>query len=83
MRDSYEIERDKLIPMAEAETNRIVGKTPSNGESKEAWGARWSRTFLAEMDRMAKQTKLTRPFREIAEAMYHEQRGHSHSHPVV
>ena len=50
----YAAERNKLIPKAESYANAICGNQNSGGSEEEriAWNAKWTRTFLGEMDRL-------------------------------
>ena len=58
MSKKYIIARDKLIRFAEKYANDQEGKIPRPMQSREAWSALWTQTFLGKMDQMAREQGL-------------------------
>jgi len=52
----YETARNRLIPHATRHADKAVGKKPWRNRVK--WAKQWNRIYLAEMDRLAKFTRL-------------------------
>ena len=54
--------RNKLIPFAERYANEKHGKAwnpyDHSRQTKESWTIDWNRTFLTEMDRLAKEQRI-------------------------
>ena len=55
----YTIARNKLIPFAEKHANNQEGKFQRYGQSRDEWVRVWNLAFLGEMDRLAKEQKIT------------------------
>ena len=49
--------RNRLIPHAERYANQKVGKKPWT--NRERWTIAWNLAFLAEMDRLTREARLT------------------------
>jgi len=52
--ETYQFHRNQLIPFAEKHANKVEGSKPEHRYLLPDWSKKWSRTFLMEMDRLAK-----------------------------
>lgn len=52
--------RNNLIPIAERFANNKAGTSPGPGDIRMDWASRWGRTFLGEMDRLAREQGLVK-----------------------
>jgi len=59
---TYEIGRNRLIPLAEQHANREHGKLPRG--NRLSWAKLWNAAFLGEMDRLAAEVGLLGAFKE-------------------
>ena len=59
---TYEVGRNRLIPLAEQKANREHGKYPAG--NRDAWTKMWNLAFLSEMDRLAGEVGLVGAFKK-------------------
>jgi len=53
---TYEQQRNRLIPHAKRHADKVAGKKPWTDKAE--WAIKWNRSFLAEMDRLVKFTRI-------------------------
>jgi len=64
----YEQQRNRLIPHATRHADKTCGKKPWT--DKVEWAIKWNLVYLAEMDRLAKFTRITEGGWTIIELLF-------------